>query len=162
MSPKRGAGAGVGVGMVRRTPVIEGDSLGFLVLGFLVWSSFISWSRNSKVSMLQSSKVSRLHRYKNFDPILLNVHFMLSGRYWSHLQDFQEFNYTDRQVLSAWSFQKFSKCPMSEGLRFPKIICSDHGFVFYLMFKSILVSPKINNIGFGAHGQIPKARNHEN
>ena len=29
-------------------------------------------------------------------------------------------------------------------------------------FKSILVSPKINNMGFGSHGHVRKARYHEN
>ena len=35
-------------------------------------------------------------------------------------------------------------------------------FGFSWNFKSIPGSPKINNIGFGAHGHVPKSRKHEN
>ena len=67
-------------------PLLENEkSLGFLVswclgfkdscfLGFLV-----SWFESFLVSWFQSFKE------------LPNVHFMFSGRYWSHIQDFQDF-----------------------------------------------------------------------
>ena len=34
--------------------------------------------------------------------------------------------------------------------------------VFSWIVLNVLVSPKINNIGFGVHGHVRKSRNHEN
>ena len=54
---------------------------------------------NKKHSLLVSwFQRSKFHRFKNIeyvlenvDPIWPNSHFMFSGRYWSHIQDFEEF-----------------------------------------------------------------------
>ena len=83
------------------------------------------------------------------DPILPKLHFMSSGKYWPHIQAV--------------------RCPS-----FPT--CSKHGFrhfdisqndifknidLFVRVKWGILVSAKMNHIGFGSNGNVRKCRNHE-
>ena len=82
--------------------------LGFLVSGFL--SSLVSWFLGFDfclVSKCLGFLVSEFQRFQCFnDPILPQLHFMLSGGYWSHIQDFQEL--IRRSVGIVWPhlFQK--------------------------------------------------------
>ena len=64
--------------------------LGFLVswfLGFLVSWFLVSWFLLFLVSWFRSFLVPWFQRFKG----LPNCHFMFSGRYWSHIQDYQDF-----------------------------------------------------------------------
>ena len=57
----------------------------------------VSWFQNFLVSKCLGFEVSwfpslLVSKCQSFnDPMLPKFHFMLSGRYWSHLQDFQDF-----------------------------------------------------------------------
>ena len=77
-------------------------SLNSWCLGFLV-SKFpgvkVSWFQNSEVWNFQSFN----------DSILPNFHFMFSGRYWSRIQDFQEFIRRIVGIFRHPSFPKVSK-----------------------------------------------------
>ena len=55
------------------------------------------------------------------DPILPKRHLMSSGRYWSHIQDFQRYQ-TDLRYLFASSFPKSSKRWSYNRSWFPKLI----------------------------------------
>ena len=57
------------------------------------------------------------------------------------------------------TFPTFSKF---QNLKLPQIISFKHGSSFSWILWSVLVSPKINNIGVGAQGHVRKPRNHRN
>ena len=45
----------------------------------------------STFEKLKSSEISKFQKFLSFFALSPNVHFMFSGRYWSHIQDFQHF-----------------------------------------------------------------------
>ena len=89
LSPKRGADAGVGVGMLRvwGIPLIENKNKRFLGLLVSRCRSFlVSWIRDFKVPEFHfnDSKIQQiiyLMFLEEIDPISPDVHFMFSGRY---------------------------------------------------------------------------------
>ena len=100
------SGAGVGVGMLRGAEdSLTGDFLGFLVYGLLV-----SWFWIFLASKFQGFKD------------LSSFHFMLFERYWSHIQDFQEF--IRRCVGMIWRppFLTSTQISISNILRFINIV----------------------------------------
>ena len=67
--------------------------LGFSVSCFVVsWflRVIVSWFLGFNVSEIQRFKKHLMRFLKDIDTILPNLQFMLSGRYWSHIQDFQK------------------------------------------------------------------------
>ncbi len=91
--------------------------LGFLFcwfLGFKFHGYLASKLLGFKVSWFQSFLVSKFEDLPNF-------HFMFSGRYWSHIQDFQEFVRRIVGICRSPSFPTFSKCSISKSLTFIKI-----------------------------------------
>ena len=118
----------------------------FLVSWFLVF-----WFRSFLVSKFQSIK-------NHF--ILAELHFVVSGRYWSHIQAFHEFIKRIAGIFRHASFPRLSKW-LSEF-----DICKEMFFEVNWDCSSIcsgiLGAPKINNTGFGAQGHVQKSRNHRN
>ena len=104
LSPKRGAGAGVAVGMCRGggIPLVENKMcLGYWFLGFkvsrflgfkvswllrfvFVWGFLATWLQSFKVSTIQRFEIEvfKVSKFQSCsDPILPTFHFMFSGRY---------------------------------------------------------------------------------
>ena len=50
----------------------------------------------------------------------------------------------------------------SQQMVFPKFLFSNMSWDDSYIFKSILVSPKIDHIGFGSRGHVQKSRTHGN
>ena len=113
-----------------------------------------TWQGRFKVSGLQSFKNSFNVSLENIDPILPNVHFMVSYRYlYSIVNMFKPFKDGSSRCLGAHLLHvlKFVDAPF---LRFPKQKCFERDFGLSLIFLSISVFPEINNIGVGSHGHI--------
>ena len=134
-------------------PLIENEKdsrfLGFLVLKLL---GFV-------VSKSQSFKVSKIRKFiswllKDLGSILPHFHFMLSGRYWSHIQYFQHFiRWIVANLSNILDFRYFEMFQNNIGSTW---------FVFSWIVGCILGSPKINKNGVGSHGHVQKFRNHRN
>ena len=108
VSPRRGAGAGLGIAMLKGGR----DSLNWKCKIFKV-SNF----RSFKFSTFQSFKVSKIPKGD----------FMVVDRYWSHIQDYQEF--------LQWIFRMFRPLPIPFSkiwnfcnLEISTIICFQKGF----------------------------------
>ena len=102
-----------------------------------------------KAPKLQYHKVSKIQRIHfmfliNIDPILLKFHFMFSGRYQSHVQYFQELNKRIFGILRPPPFPTFSKCVMSNILRFPRRVIPKRSLHF-LDFLKYLGIPSFKN-----------------
>ena len=121
--------------------------LGFLVFWFLgsLWFFVVSKILGFLVSWFGSFLVSKLQKSLNiferyWYSILLNFHFMLFGRYWSHIQYLQDFIKRIVGICRCPSFPK-SKNEVSDFLRFIKIIKYKKKTFPYVSYicKSILV-----------------------
>ena len=101
----------------------------------------------------------------DIEPVLPTNPFRVlnSGRDWAHFQYFLE---TYRRIFVLFfrrpTFRTFSNCLISERLTFPEVIVFRNAFRFSWIIWRYLVSPKINNSGFGSHGRARKFPNHEN
>ena len=90
--------------------------LGFLAVGFLVsWFQSCLVSRLFGYSKIRRFKDSKIHfmYLKDIGSILSNYHFLFSGRYWSHIQDFQEFIRRISMAVRCPSFPKITKSRVS-------------------------------------------------
>ena len=117
---------------------------GFMVCGFVVL-----WLSGFMVYGFMLSKIS-------------NFHFMFSGRYRSHIQDFQDFIRRSVGICRRPSFRKLSNKWSSKSLIFIKRMLLRMFQGCFLILLSILLSPKIKIVGFGAWGHVQKSRNHRN
>ena len=94
------------------------------------------------------------------------TYLTFSGRYWPHIQDFQDFirrigGICRRPSLRHFQSFGFSFFEIRNKHDFRKM--SQRGFLirFFLLFLSILMSHK-EIVGFGARGHVRKSRNHRN
>ena len=96
------------------------SGLVYLFLGSLISKCLGFLASQFLVSCFQGLLASKLQSFN--DPILPNFDFTLSGRYWSHIADIQDF--IRRIVAICWcpSFLKFSNLWTSKILRFIQII----------------------------------------
>ena len=94
------------------------------------------------------------------DPILPNVHFMLSGKCWSHIRDAQEFLGRIFRFVGPRPCGIFKKFHY-QVFEMSKIILLDMSWDFSWIHLSVLVSPNVKIVGFGSHGHVPKSENHE-
>ena len=92
---------------------------GLLFQRFLVFS-FLGCKTCFKVSWFLGFKISKFQRFN--DPILPNSHFMSFDRHRSHIQDFQDCIRRIFVIFRRPSVPTFSKLPISNILRFIKII----------------------------------------
>ena len=106
------------------------------VLGFLVWSFLVYWFPDLLVSELLGSEVSKFPGFQNPLVLLKDIGSILPKashvfyRYWSHLQDFQDFwngssfcPSTPFPKLSCWENSKlwdFQKCTFENTFRFSR------------------------------------------
>ena len=134
------------------------------LLGFSV-----SWFLGLLVSSFQSFRVPKIQGFINhlmfledIDPISPSFHFML---FWKILIPYPRFSRTYWTYLRNFLAPVFSikiRMPGLQKIRFPNIICLKTIRDVSWIIWSILVSPKMNNIGFGSHGHVRKSPNHEN
>ena len=78
---------------------------------------------------------------EDIDPIFKiskNVHFMFSGRYWFHIQDFQEFIRRTFGIVRPHLFLTNSKVSMPRVLDFPEY--KDYGLSCFLLISWCLQS----------------------
>ena len=99
-----------------------------------------------------------ISRYTKF-PFQVYLGFTKIPRYGAHLRDFQQFIKRIIGICSAPPFTTCSKYTISKHLR---VVFVFEQKWFSLIIWNILVSPKINIIGFGNRGHVQKSRNHEN
>ena len=118
--------------------------LGFLVsevLGFLV----------SKIQ-----KTARCLKY--IRAIWPKFHFMFLDRYWSHIQDAQEFIKRRFSVFLYASFSTYRNMSIFKIVRFLQTIFPQNDLVFSRINYSILVSPTLKIHVSGSHdhvGEVP-------
>ena len=98
--------------------------------------------------MLQSYKVSKLQKFSNVQV--------------------SETSKCQHRRTSDISISFFKKCgthicnfPTFYRSQIPQNNMFDNGLKFSWIIWSVLVSPKLNNIGFEAQGHVPKSRNHK-
>ena len=102
-------------------------------------SSF-NWSYTISISCFLQEIDPIFNLFKNFD-------FMSSWRYWSQIQDFQEFIKRIVNLVRAPSFQSNSKMSSHKNLKFPKWTFHIKDLMCSCSFWNILVSPTSNIIG---------------
>ena len=122
-------------------------------LGFL-----LSWFQRFKVSWFLAFKVSKFHRFK--DPILPNCHYMFCVGSRSHAQDLQELIRRTVGFVSARHFETCHNFGLPNYDIYKNQICFKNVFGLSWTCFGVLVSPKINIIGFWAWWQVQKTRNH--
>ena len=87
---------------------------------------------------------------------------MFSGRYWSCIQDFQDLIRRIFIILGTRLFEIWQHFGLPTFWDVQKYCFPNKSPGFFLNFLSVLASPEIKTIGFGARGHVPKSRNQRN
>ena len=94
--------------------------------------------------------------------ILPICHFMFFDRYWSHIQDLQDFNRRIVGVFRRPSFRKFVKILEFHNSEIYKNSTSPKWFCIFLILLRYPGVPKNRNNCFGGRGHVRKSLNHRN
>ena len=123
----------------------------------------VSWFQSFLVSRFESVLVFLVSTFQSFnEPILPKTLFHVL---WKILIPYSRFSKTTRRIFSCCSASVFPNMFKISDFQNADIYATDtfqNVFGFSWIIWSILVSPKINNIGFGAQGHVKKSRIHRN
>ena len=106
-------------------------------------------------SIFNNFKISTFQRHQSFE-ISKGERFNFRSFQILKAQSRTKFK-TNQEVRDTYFPQNKNKSEMSQNNMFWKMWLD-----FSWVIVSVLLSPKINNIGFGAHGHVGASRNHEN
>ena len=124
---------------------------GFLVLwcyGFLFYGFMVLWFYSCMVLLFYGLLVSRFRKLPNF-------YFMLSGRYWSRIQDFRDLldgssGFPGAHLFEIWHFW------VSKISRYAKLLCLKMCPYFLYLLKHFYLKKGVERSTFGESLEVPK------